>query len=418
MTTPNLNLVTYNKGVDPDQSFEEFRMDFSGPTDSNMTKIDDFMGSIPVLLALYTLEASGSITQFRNFTNDLYQPVWPLNGSFETAGSGGGDLFANWAESYGAGGSGSFIRMSGSGHTGSYGAYVTGSAANLSQYSANFWSGSSYTFEFWSYGDGVNQGKALVWDTTSSSYIGPSICRTPISGSWNRNIISGSVPSVPVGFHTASLLLYGPEGTGTGRWALYDDVRAYSASGSIAMASSALNVIENKFKLLGTFTGASQADFTGISQAFTHIIILGTAAVDTLASFASVGIDFNGDSGSTNYKTMRWGNSGSEYPYTENITGSSTYGQITLGRVNTSITDGYGSMFMGIIPDYSGSGSLYRSAMGFSIFSDLNWANVAMQGGTWISTSAINRIRVFGSADSSTRLNFFDGTKIFIYGLV
>lgn len=423
MTTTNLDLVTYNKGVDPDQSFEELRMDLSGPTDSNMTKIDDFMGSIPVLLALYTLEASGCITQFTNFTNDLYQPVWPLNGSFETAGSGGGDLFANWSENYGAGGSGSFIRMSGSGHTGTYGAYVTGSAASLSQYSSVFWSGSSYTFEFWSYGDGVNQAHPVVYDATSGSYVGSITYRTPISGSWNKNIISGSIATVPAGLHQVSTVLQGPDGTGTGRWVIYDDVRAYNASGSIGMASSALNVIENKFKLLRTFSGASQADFTGISGAFTHIIILGTAAVNTTGEYANIGIDFNGDSASSNYSSLQWTNAGSAGVYTESITEGSGLSQISLGRVNgdVDIMNNYGTVFMGIIPDYSGSGSLYRTAMGISILDILDVSRLAagLNGGVWKSTSAINRIRVFGtSTTGSARANFYDGTKISIYGLV
>ena len=37
MTTTNLNLNTYNQGVDPNESFEEYRMNLSGPTNSNMT---------------------------------------------------------------------------------------------------------------------------------------------------------------------------------------------------------------------------------------------------------------------------------------------------------------------------------------------------------------------------------------------
>ncbi len=264
MTTENLNLITHNQFTNLDRSFEQYRLDLDGTTDSNMTKIDDYAGTIPVLLSLLNTSIAGSFVPFYNF--------------------------------------------------------------------------------------------------------------------------------------------------------------CAMANETITTASADLNVIDAKFNKIATHSGSGQADFTGISPNYTHLLMIGRGSVDnTPAVFADIGIDFNGDSGSSNYATLQLDRSGSASGSYIKTFSNQQSSQIVIGRTNCNVTDGYSNVFMAIIPFYSGSASgsyLYKTAMGFSIFSNLmNYASAGIQGGVWLSGSSINRIRVFGSVDSSTKKNFFDYTTIDLYGI-
>jgi hypothetical protein len=266
MTTTNLNLTTFNAGVDPDESFENYRMILDGPTNSNMTKIDTWAMTVPLLLASVLSETSASITTINNFITN--------------------------------------------------------------------------------------------------------------------------------------------------------------ATGSAIASASLVHSIETFFIKLGEFSGSGQANFTGISQAFNHILIIGIGAGTTPLSSNGydVGIDFNGDSGSSKYSTMQWWRGGSVIPGVENI-GFFNSSQITIGEAPTS-NGVYGSPIMAIIPYYSGSSGFYKTAMGFSSFvsTDSNWFSSGIQGGVYTSTSPITRIRVFinshQASGSITRDNFLTGTKISLYGFI
>lgn len=67
MATINLNLTTFNMGVDSDQSFEKYRLDLDDTTNSNMTKIDGWGGSIITSLSVVQNNTSASLASIYTF---------------------------------------------------------------------------------------------------------------------------------------------------------------------------------------------------------------------------------------------------------------------------------------------------------------------------------------------------------------
>lgn len=196
---------------------------------------------------------------------------------------------------------------------------------------------------------------------------------------------------------------------------------------SYASASAAISA---SFVKIGEFSGSGQADFNSISQNYTHIIILGTAAVNSGSPFMHVGCDFNGSTGSATYSSLRWNNSGScvsasSTVFNTEVFSSSPCGQIILAQCSGSTASAFGTPFIAIVPFYSGSGGLNKTAMGTSVFIHQNsisnqWESVSKQGGCWTSNAAITRIRLFGittNFNDNNRYNFLTGTDISLYGL-
>jgi len=190
-----------------------------------------------------------------------------------------------------------------------------------------------------------------------------------------------------------------------------------SASATLVSITGSATTIDAKFEKLHEFSGSGQMDFSSIPQTYTHLLILGVAAVESGSPILNVGMDFNSDSGSSNYVSLQWdmnGSSGSSEAFTVQQTG-----QILLGNVSGSSNSGYGGGFLGFIPNYSGSAGLFKSAMGLSVMSITNWSAGARGGGSWKNTDPITQIRMFGNVDNdSTRLNFIANTKISIYGIL
>jgi hypothetical protein len=215
-----------------------------------------------------------------------------------------------------------------------------------------------------------------------------------------------------------------------------------SATGSIVSAKSASAAISASFLKIAEFSGSGQADFTSLNQNFKHIIIFGQACVavpwpaTATPQFYNVGCDFNGDTTSGSYRDATWINSGSAaYGSTGWTTGSgissmTTHAgsQIILANITGSSLWDFGSPFFAIIPNYSGSlisgSGLYKTAMGISTFLRANFyptsiinGSAGIQGGLFMSTSPITRIRIFGSDNSGSRMNFSQNTTISLYGL-
>jgi hypothetical protein len=266
MSTTNLNLTTFNVGVTSDESFEDFRLDLDNVTDSNMTKIDAWSATIPVLLS-------------------------------------------------------------------------------------------------------------TILNNTTASLVAP------------YNLITSS---------TASAIT----------------------------SACVVHSVETFFNKIGEFSGSGQADFNSLTQAYNHILILGQALGYTSGgsdTFYDVGIDFNGDSGSSNYLSVQWENS---TIYSETIA-SYQNSQITISIIPASSTITYNApgSIMAIIPYYSGSGGLYKCAMAFSanvLIPGSGSQVVATQGGVWINTSPITRIRIFPKTHRSLtpKRDFIGATKISLYGFI
>ena len=193
-----------------------------------------------------------------------------------------------------------------------------------------------------------------------------------------------------------------------------------AATGSATTIKTGSATVDTRFVKIDEFSGSGQADFNNISQDYSHVMILGTAAVNRGVNLADVGCDFNADSGSSNYSTLEWTKSGSAAGYggsSLNFDLSYT-SQILLGSVPGSPISGYGGTFFAVIPNYSGSSGFYKTGIGasFNHFSD--WMSVMKSGGYWTSTSPITRIRIFGSDNTVTRYDFLTGTKISLYGFI
>jgi len=220
-----------------------------------------------------------------------------------------------------------------------------------------------------------------------------------------------------------------------------------SFSGSQTLISGSLNTIDsilgnsasqvsefdNRFEILGTFSGSGQADFSSISQDYENLIILGVASSDYPSYFSNIGIDFNGDTSGSNYSVTQYDNSGSGtggglFYNVSAISASVNFNQVILGKITGNVYSDYGGTVLGIIPNYSGSGGFYKTAMGinFTVTGSLidkygeglirsEWASVNLSGGMWKNNVPIDRVRVFGSSGSG-KYDFLDGTVITLYG--
>ena len=199
----------------------------------------------------------------------------------------------------------------------------------------------------------------------------------------------------------------------------------------LANSGSQISELDNRFAILGTFSGSGQADFSSISQDYEHLLILGIASSNYPYPLTNIGIDFNGDTTGSSYSTVQYDNSGSitgtgTVNHTESIS-SSAIGQILLGKITGSSIPEYGGTIMGIIPWYSGNLGFYKTSMGFNAvvsgsyedslgYVRAEWASANLSGGVWKNSVPIDRIRVFGSSGSS-KYDFLDGTEITLYGL-
>lgn len=189
-----------------------------------------------------------------------------------------------------------------------------------------------------------------------------------------------------------------------------------SISGSIANISGSITALNLRLYKLYEFSGAGFIDFNNIPQTYTHLLILGVANANYFQN-VDLGIDFNGDANNSNYVAAQW----ARYKYSatdnESINPYLT-AQILIGSLVGTIDSNHGSPVSAIIPNYSGSGGFYKTAMGmYAYATSITHINLGNEGGVWLSTAPITRIRMFGSAVTSVRYPFLAGTKISIYGL-
>jgi len=187
-------------------------------------------------------------------------------------------------------------------------------------------------------------------------------------------------------------------------------------SGSTNVVSSSNRIVK-----LAEHTGSGQVDFTGISQDYTHLLIIGTAAGSVTSASSMLACDFNSISGSDNYKGVRYIQTGSGASTTEYMASEYIVGGIPIGSINNYLSGstGYSTLIFAIIPNYSGSSGLYKTAMGFnSIFFFLSpIASVSLNGGAYLSASAITRIRMYVTIGNTTRRELLENAVISLYGV-
>jgi len=187
-----------------------------------------------------------------------------------------------------------------------------------------------------------------------------------------------------------------------------------SLSGSITTINSNITTLQSRMTKLYEFSGAGKLDFNNIPQTHTHLLIFGVAKCNISGTVGDVGIDFNGDANSANYSSLQWyKNTLAEY-----ITSSTSKGGIWLGSVGGTSASNYPGMFLALIPNYSSTASIYKVGMGIGLAMQtaLGASNLNIQGGAWLNTDAITRIRIFGLSGTSYRYSFLTGTKITVYG--
>jgi len=193
-----------------------------------------------------------------------------------------------------------------------------------------------------------------------------------------------------------------------------------SISGSLTALTATVTALGLRFQKLAEFSGSGQANFTNISQDYTHLLIVGEANSVYNGATATLAMDFNADANSSNYLSLQWVRQFSlvDSEYFSNY----ERGCIYLGDIPAYLSrDGttyYGGTFLGLIPNYAASGGFYKTGMGISQYSYLtNFSSAGLQGGVWKSSVPITQIRVFSIYSSSLRLDFQVGTKITLYGL-
>lgn len=263
--------------------------------------------------------------------------------------------------------------------------------------------------------------------TTSSTNLGLTLYNntTDQSGSfitWTRNM-SGSANSnmtkidAYAGFVSASVTNLSSSMSGS---VTVINNTINSISGSITSILADIVTLNTRFQRISVFSGAGQANFTGISGSFTHLLLIGVTSL-SLTGVSGVGpvvgVDFNGDSTQANYGDINWIKDKTTGVTAEYFS-SYLYGAIILAPSLSNTTyPSYGVPFFAIIPNYSVSGGLYKNALGFGGGYYAGASQMRMSGGYWLATSVINRIRVFGLIGNSTRRNFAAGTKITLYGI-
>lgn len=146
-----------------------------------------------------------------------------INPSFEIAGAGGADVFAWWVEAYGDDGQ---VEMDSAQHyEGSYSCKITatstGAASPGVTIGVEVEAGEVFDLSFAVRGDGANNGRFLVYDTTNSANVIALSSVGHTAASW---AVKTYTVTVPAGCERITLSLY-TSGTGTGGVTWFDDVK-------------------------------------------------------------------------------------------------------------------------------------------------------------------------------------------------
>jgi len=142
-----------------------------------------------------------------------------FHGGFETAGAGGADIWAGWGE---AAGDGALADEGTLVHAGSHAAKLTSGASDntrVTNGTARVSPGQTYTYSFWTRGDGTNAGKYAIRDNTNSTWL-VSLQTTGVSGETYTEVTGQFV--APAGCHELLVYFWGP--SANGGIAYFDDL--------------------------------------------------------------------------------------------------------------------------------------------------------------------------------------------------
>lgn len=117
-----------------------------------------------------------------------------VNGGFETAGGGGADIWADWTEQVT---NGALANDVGIVHGGVDSAKITaGASRDTGVYSTiTVVPDKRYRFSFWSYGDGTNEGRYIVYDNTNFVAIQALTGSGNTAAAWAKTICEFTVPA-------------------------------------------------------------------------------------------------------------------------------------------------------------------------------------------------------------------------------
>jgi len=204
-------------------------------------------------------EASGSVAYD-------YAIVDILNGGFETAGAGGADVWATWAETAGDGALANETTIV---HGGSDAAKVTaGATANTKvAQTCGVIPGHVYTLSFWTRGDGTNGGRYGVYDVSNSADIVAAVA-TGVTGTTYTQKTATFI--APAGCISVRIDLWCPT-TNTGI-AYFDDV---SMPGPGKHNGTCSNVTLGQ---PGIGDGRTSALFVPASNSYVNVYSVGLAA--------------------------------------------------------------------------------------------------------------------------------------------
>ncbi len=143
------------------------------------------------------------------------------NGGFETAGGGGADVFADWAETAGTG---TIVQTNVAGRfrSGSFACQLTAGAGSNTKVDQTITvtPGQTYVLCIWTRGDGANAGRYGVYDVTNAAYI-TAVTSTGVTGAaFARVYVTFTAPAT---CNSVMLELWCPPGGG-GKWCCFDDI--------------------------------------------------------------------------------------------------------------------------------------------------------------------------------------------------
>jgi len=146
-------------------------------------------------------------------------------------------------------------------------------------------------------------------------------------------------------------------------------------------------------------SGASSVTFSGIPQVYKHLQIRGIARGTDASAYSFLGMQINGDTGS-NYSRHQILSDGVNSP----PQGYSYASQTKAGISYISGASSGASMFGGFVTDildYSSTSKnkVVRSLGGYSNNGSSGYSYIALNGSSWMNTSAVTSITLFTDAN-------------------
>ncbi|MFO0703134.1 MAG: DUF2341 domain-containing protein [Patescibacteria group bacterium] len=341
-------------------------------------------------------------TSFQSDTkviDSLYgSEIATTNSGFETAGTGGTDVFSNWAEAVDAG---SIVNETTSVHTGSYAAKLTNGASGTTRVAIPYvvQPNKTYKLTFYSRGDGANSGKFYLDNVNNGTSI---IASTSVSVSETSFKKIERYFVAPVGCNNISLGFTAPSVNGAS--AYFDDVSLKEVLNPLSIHGDSDGVVSNTSSKIGngyTFDGS-----TGFLKQKTYDTNVGTLSYGT-NTISDTGQNFddwdNDDGGIAEYMLVAT-NSDNTTSWGYLCTNSSPTTQVTIYTKKDCSTGANG---------FNGTSITGKTPVGYEIRKTDFQITGAFTTGAWIYANAVNSARPI-----ITKSNFSNGYDVQPYVLM